>query len=132
MEKELPFRVTPKGDNGPKPLPVRVLMPYLILAAASALVVVAVHQVSYTHGYYFLALLNGGIYGLAAIAVTLAHMRENHRYVKRYLHQAMSAAVALGLVATAALVRGSPAVEGIAAGSRYPTVQPATLYDAKR
>jgi cellulose synthase (UDP-forming) len=118
IDQELPFRVTPKGDTGPKPLPIRVLMPYLLMAVASALVVVAVHQVSYTHGYYFLALLNGGIYALAAIAVILVHIGENRRYLKRYLPQTMVGVLALGLIATASVVRGGSAWEGIVAGSR--------------
>lgn len=131
MAKELPFRVTPKGNHGPKPLPVRVLMPYLLMAIASAVVVVVAHQVSHTHGYYFLALLNGGVYAIAAIAVTLVHMRENRRYLRRYVPQAMAALAALGLIATASAMRGGRAIEGITAGSRQePTNKPATLYEA--
>jgi cellulose synthase (UDP-forming) len=131
VAKELPFRVTPKGNHGPKPLPIRVLMPYLLLAVVSALIVIAVHQVDHTHGYYFLALLNGGVYAIAAIAVTLVHMGENRRYLKRYIPQAMVAFTALGLIATASAVRGGSAVEGITAGSRLGNSTSPALDDAK-
>lgn len=132
MERELPFRVTPKGNQGPKPLPIKVVMPYLLLALVSALLVVVIHQVSYTHGYYFLALLNGSIYGVAALAIILAHMRENRLYLKRYFPQITLAVAALGLVTMAALMRGGAAMEGISSDSELaPGDQPTVIGESR-
>jgi cellulose synthase/poly-beta-1,6-N-acetylglucosamine synthase-like glycosyltransferase len=56
------FRVTPKGTSTAEPLPLRVVAPYAILAAASGLAVIAFGDARDAAGFYVLALLNCILY----------------------------------------------------------------------
>ncbi len=117
LSKELPFRVTPKGMEGPKPLPMRVLMPYCILAIASALTVLLMANVQQATGYYFLAMLNGALYVGLSAAIVWAHLRENKSHQPRrswlMIHRAVIGGMVCLLMAAFG-IRGVSAIEGVA------------------
>jgi len=76
LKKAFAFKVTPKG-TGPRPLPVRVLLPYLGLAAVQAGAALRFGDPVAAPGPYFLALFHGATYLVATVAVVLLHRREN-------------------------------------------------------
>ena len=69
--RPISFKVTPKGADGHRSLPLVTLLPYGLLAALAIGAVVSLHRVYYAQGYYWLALVNGGFY-VVAVAVILA------------------------------------------------------------
>jgi cellulose synthase (UDP-forming) len=75
--REFDFKVTPKGVAGPRPLPMRVVTPYLLIAVVSALPSILRLNAGRAHGYYTLALINVVLYLLAAVATVLLHIREH-------------------------------------------------------
>jgi cellulose synthase (UDP-forming) len=75
--REFDFKVTPKGLTGPRPLPMRVVAPYLLIAVISALPSILRLNAGRAHGYYTLALINVAMYLLAAVAVFVLHIREH-------------------------------------------------------
>jgi cellulose synthase (UDP-forming) len=98
LQKELPFRVTPKGISGPKPLPLKALLPYLLLAGVSAIVTIVVNNVAHAQGYYFLSLLNGLLYVLITSAIVILHLHENApRSIgsRRFLYQRAVAMISI-------------------------------------
>ncbi len=123
LQKELPFRVTPKGANAPKPLPFKVLTPYLLLAVVAGLTVIAVDNVIHAKGYYFLTLLNAGIYIGLALAIVWLHVRENANHAKklpRYLPQKLAIALSALLMLFAVGLRMSDGVEVMARNAPLP------------
>ncbi len=121
-QKELPFRVTPKGTNAPKPLPLNVLSPYLFFGILSAIAVIAINKVTRTPGYYFLALINSSFYVILCFAIIWAHIRENMPNQARYLKQKLAAVCAFGFLITAFGVRAQEAVKGVSATGREPLI----------
>jgi cellulose synthase (UDP-forming) len=75
--REFSFKVTPKGLVGPRPLPVRVVIPYLLIAAISAMPAILRLNAGRAHGYYTLALINVGVYLTAALAVVALHIHDH-------------------------------------------------------
>ncbi|MEG3436327.1 glycosyltransferase family 2 protein [Pannus brasiliensis CCIBt3594] len=75
--KELEFRITPKGDRQVKPLPLPVVLPYLLLGLFSALVVIAIGGLKWAKGYYFLTLVQATYYVGTFAAIVFLHLREN-------------------------------------------------------
>jgi hypothetical protein len=73
------FRVTPKGTSTAEPLPLRVVAPYAILAAASGLAVIAFGDARDAAGFYVLALLNCILYAALVVVVIAMHAVENPR-----------------------------------------------------
>jgi cellulose synthase (UDP-forming) len=118
--REAGFKVTPKGGAGERPLPVRVILPYLALAAISILPMLLIANPGAARGYYFWALLNGGCYMLVSIAVVALHMAENRNRIDRRsmlrLAGARSAAISIVAVMLAfgALLHGRDGIDGIA------------------
>jgi cellulose synthase (UDP-forming) len=115
------FKVTPKGAGGERPLPIRVLMPYLLLSAGSILPALLVDNAGAASGYYFWALINGALYLLVTIAVVALHIVENRahtgrrsmlRFAGARLPAIATLAVALGL---AVVLHGPQAVAGVTA-----------------
>ena len=114
LRKELPFRVTPKGANAPKPLPLNVLFPYLALGIGSAVAVIAIDEVKSAPGYYFLTLLNATFYVAVAIAIVCAHARENGPTASRALRRPRAVvAFALSCLVAAFGIRTQEAVESV-------------------
>jgi cellulose synthase/poly-beta-1,6-N-acetylglucosamine synthase-like glycosyltransferase len=129
--RENGFKVTPKRADGERPLPIRVLVPYLVLSAISILPVLLVGDPRAARGYYFWALLNGITYLLVSIAVVALHIAENraHTNVRSIVRFAgvRSAAIA----AVAALLVFATAVHGRAGFDGLSWPGHATLEDQK-
>jgi cellulose synthase (UDP-forming) len=111
MRKELPFRVTPKGANAPKPLPFKILYPYLIISIVSASCVILLGQVSNAQGYYFLSLLNSLVYVGISCSIVWLHIRETYR--PRYMIPKIAVFIAAILAAFASGLRIDEGVKTI-------------------
>ncbi|WP_132693303.1 glycosyltransferase family 2 protein [Rhodovulum steppense] len=66
------FRITPKGTSAATRMPFRVLLPYMVIAAAAILPVLAVDHLENSAGFYLLCLLNAALY-IAVLVVALTH-----------------------------------------------------------
>jgi cellulose synthase (UDP-forming) len=75
---DLHFRITPKGARGPKPLPIRIVLPYLAIVAFSSGIAIFGNQAGEAKGYYYFALLGSGVYVGLLGAVIVLHLKENH------------------------------------------------------
>ncbi|MEZ0167519.1 glycosyltransferase family 2 protein [Microvirga sp. TS319] len=73
------FRVTPKGSAADAALPVRVVLPFVILSIGSALPALLFGDVGNARGFYFIALLNATFYTILTLVVFLRHNGENDR-----------------------------------------------------
>lgn len=113
MRKELSFRITPKGDNAPRPLPLNVLLPYLAIAIGSALAVITINHLRHAQGYYFLTLLNSLFYTVVCLGILKAHIYENMPKAARYIRQKLAIFVALGCLATALGMKAQASFSGI-------------------
>jgi cellulose synthase (UDP-forming) len=113
------FKVTPKGAAGARPLPLRVIAPYLVLAAISILPVLLVANPGPARGYYFWALLNGACYLLVSIAVVALHIAENRAHADRrsILRLAGARVTAISIIgavlALGAVLHGRDGVDGL-------------------
>ena len=113
------FKVTPKRHGGERPLPLRVILPYLVLSAVSILPVLLVNDPGAARGYYFWALLNGATYLLVSIAVVALHIAENrgHSDLRSTLRFAGARSLAIATVAAAlvfaAFLHGRQGLEGM-------------------
>jgi cellulose synthase/poly-beta-1,6-N-acetylglucosamine synthase-like glycosyltransferase len=75
--REFDFKVTPKGRTGTKPLPLRVVFPYLLIALLSATPAILGLQAGRARGYYTLALLNVALYLGASVAIVVLHVLDH-------------------------------------------------------
>ena len=87
--REFSFKVTPKGRTGPAPLPMRVVLPYLLLALASAAPSLLHLDAGAAHGYYSLTLINVALYTTAAIAIVALHVHDHPRALRRGVRRAL-------------------------------------------
>jgi cellulose synthase (UDP-forming) len=98
--REFAFKVTPKGEHGPQPLPLRVLVPYLVIAAIAATPALLHLDAGRAQGYYVLDLLNVALYLGAALAVIGLHIFDHpptmRATVLRLSLQKLAATVAVG------------------------------------
>jgi cellulose synthase (UDP-forming) len=101
--RENGFKVAPKRAAGERPLPVRVIVPYLVLSAISILPVLIVGDPGAARGYYFWALLNGVTYLLVSISVVALHVAENHAHTD-FRSMARFAGARLAVIASVAAV----------------------------
>ncbi|WP_371530510.1 glycosyltransferase [Streptomyces sp. NBC_01283] len=95
------FKVTPKDTGGPRPLPARLTLPFVVLAAVLSSVALVGELTSPSAGYVFLCLLAATTYAAVAVAVPLLHVREAARAADVRFSHALSTArlpVALGLL----------------------------------
>ena len=128
------FKVTPKGAAGERPLPLRVILPYLVLAAVSILPVLLVANPGPARGYYFWALLNGATYLLVSIAVVALHIAENRAHADRrsMLRLAGARAAAIsgigGVLAFGALLHGGEGIDGLTWPGQTPAYATAFLF----
>ncbi len=100
------FRVTPKGASEVDPLPLRVLAPYAVLAAAAALPVLIVGDADEAKGFYLFAILNAAIYCMLLLIIVARHAQENAlarapRFYRPTMAVGLAALVALPGIATA-------------------------------
>lgn len=115
------FRITPKGSDPAGPLPTRVLVPYAILSAASALVTLLPGDAGQASGFYIFAIVNAAIYAILLVVIVVSHIRENRISLRRPSLRAFAhAAFALLLLAptvAGAAKRGPYGVEALAWGN---------------
>ncbi len=135
--RENGFKVTPKGAAGERPLPLRVILPYLFLAAVSILPVLLVANPGAARGYYFWALLNGATYLLVSVAVVALHVAENRAHAPRrsMLRLAGKRATAIsivgGVLTFGAVLHGRDGLNGLTWPSLGPATPTAFVADAK-
>ncbi len=91
------FRVTPKGDTGPPPLPVRVLLPYVVLALGALIPVLTAPDLKDAAGFVLFSLMNALIYTILLAVIFFKHSRENNI---RWVQQPVRALTQLGVVAS--------------------------------
>ncbi len=72
------FRVTPKGKQAYEKVPMRVVLPYLVLAVASLAPVLLIDNVAQSAGFYVFALLNAVLYCTVFTIIIRCHAKENH------------------------------------------------------
>jgi cellulose synthase (UDP-forming) len=117
------FRVTPKGSDPAGPLPTRVLLPYAILSAASALATLLVGDAGRASGFYIFALINSAIYAILLLVIVISHIRENRIEMSRSSMRAFvhAALMVLMLVPTAAAtaMRAPYGVEALTWGNGF-------------
>jgi cellulose synthase (UDP-forming) len=80
LNRELPFKVTPKGARI-KPLSNTVIFPYTLIAIITAAIALFVSRAGNASGYYYFALLNSVSYCFVLCAITIIHYRENRLYI---------------------------------------------------
>jgi hypothetical protein len=97
--REFSFKVTPKGRSGAKPLPISVVLPYLLIALISATPAILKLQGGRAHGYVTLALVNVALYLTASIAIIALHVLDHPRTMRREVlrRSAAKLAVTLGI-----------------------------------
>jgi cellulose synthase (UDP-forming) len=96
------FKVTPKVREGMEPLPLRLMLPYLLITVVLSGAAVVGQLTGPAVGYVFLCLLGSLSYGLVTLAVSLLHIRETARSAGVGVHRALRTAIlplASGLVA---------------------------------
>ncbi|MFE0133039.1 glycosyltransferase family 2 protein [Streptomyces sp. NPDC059037] len=102
--RPLTFKVTPKDTGGPRPLPVRLTLPFTVLAAGLSTIALVGELTRPSAGYVFLCLLAATTYAVVAIAVPLLHVREAARAAGlRFTHALPTAGLPLALGLLAAL-----------------------------
>jgi cellulose synthase (UDP-forming) len=104
--REFAFKVTPKGREGAAPLPMRVVIPYLLLALASAAPMILQVDAGEAHGYLTLAWINVALYLTASMAILTLHVREHPRDLRRTVLRASTGKIAATAVATGVVVLG--------------------------
>lgn len=105
------FQVTPKGRQAARLLPVRVIAPYFLLAAASALPILLSSGLEQARGFYILAAINAAIYTAAFAVMIIRHIRENEISLRRNLLPAGLQFAAIMLLAT--MVIGAVSMRGL-------------------
>jgi cellulose synthase (UDP-forming) len=95
------FKVTPKGRSGAKPLPLRVVLPYLLIALLSASPAILGVRAGRAQGYYTLALINVALYLTASIAIVVLHALDHPPAIRGEVakHSAVKLVIALGTTA---------------------------------
>ncbi|KAJ54945.1 N-acetylglucosaminyltransferase [Actibacterium mucosum KCTC 23349] len=114
------FRITPKGQTSQPPLPTRILTPYFLLSAMSALPVLMVDNLTKAGGFYVLSLLYAGIYAGAFASILIRHLRENavdwQRYVPRLSTQFAASVFLIALVGASFWARGTHGLHALTVG----------------
>lgn len=71
------FRITPKGKQEVRLLPVRILTPYAVLAGFSAVAMAFAATDSAARGFYIFVCINAVVYAMAAGLIVTRHAFEN-------------------------------------------------------
>ncbi|MFK0385641.1 glycosyltransferase family 2 protein [Agrobacterium sp. NPDC090273] len=71
------FRITPKGTGEKPPLPIRVIAPYLVLAAITLAAMVAAPREGQAQGFFVFAAINVAIYAGLSVFLLVRHAMEN-------------------------------------------------------
>jgi cellulose synthase (UDP-forming) len=70
------FKVTPKNAAGVEPLPVKLVMPFLAISAASSGAALVGEQRTAAVGYVFLSALSGAVYAVVSLLIPIRHVIE--------------------------------------------------------
>jgi cellulose synthase/poly-beta-1,6-N-acetylglucosamine synthase-like glycosyltransferase len=73
------FQVTPKGTGSADPLPLRIIMPYVLLSVSSGLPALVFGNIQTALGFYIIALMNSVFYTVLTVAILVKHVEENGR-----------------------------------------------------
>jgi hypothetical protein len=114
------YRITPKGRSEVDPLPVRVLAPYVLLSAVSALPVLLIDNPNEARGFYVFALINAIFYAALLLIIIVQHSRENVVRMTGRTYRAglaMSFAAILALTGLGTARNGMYGVEALALGA---------------
>src|SRR5438105_226930 len=82
LGRDFPFRVTPKGSRERKPLPMRILAPYVVIVIGSLFAIANYLRqggAGRADGYLYLALVNAATYLILMVAIVFLNQRENVR-----------------------------------------------------
>lgn len=79
-KKQLPFKVTPKGDITFQPIPLKVLVPYFMIILVTLITVVSISNPGGAKGYYYFALLNLVMYIAVVCTIIVKHIKERYLY----------------------------------------------------
>ncbi|QCM12106.1 glycosyltransferase [Agrobacterium tumefaciens] len=110
------FRITPKGTQPKPPLPLRVIVPYMALAALSLLAMVLAPRESGAEGFFVFAAINVAIYAGLSVFLLIRHAMENGLPRLPALRGAATAAAcSLMLVGGSAAELSSHAIGGLEA-----------------
>ncbi len=110
------FRITPKGTQAKPPLPLRVIAPYMVLAALSLLAMVLAPRENAAEGFFVFAAINVAIYAGLSVFLLVRHTMENGLPRLPALRGgATVAACSLLLVAGSAAELSSHAIGGLEA-----------------
>lgn len=77
LGREFSFKVTPKGREGIVIIPLKVIMPYIILAIASIAPAAINWNPGRARGYFLLALINAILYSGSALLIVFFHIWEH-------------------------------------------------------
>ncbi|MCC5987139.1 MAG: glycosyltransferase [Pararhodobacter sp.] len=105
------FRVTPKGQQAARLLPLRVIAPYFLLGVASALPILLLPGLEQARGFYILAAINAAIYTAVFTVMVIRHIRENAISLRRNLLPAGGQLAAITLLVS--LTLGSVSLRGL-------------------
>jgi len=100
--KKVVFKVTPKNRDGMEPLPLRLMLPYLLITVVLSGAAVVGELTGPAIGYVFLCLLGSLSYALVTLAVGALHIREAARSAGVGVRRALRTAalpMSAGLVA---------------------------------
>lgn len=110
------FRITPKGTQAKPPLPLRVVAPYILLAALSLVAMVLAPRENGAEGFFVFAALNVAIYAGLSVFLLIRHAMENGvPRLPALRGGATAAACSLLLVAGSAAELSSHAIGGLEA-----------------
>ena len=70
------FKVTPKTRNGLEPLPLGLVLPYVVVVVVMTAAALVGEATTHAGGYIFLCLLGACSYAVVALGVALLHTRE--------------------------------------------------------
>jgi len=114
------FRITPKGQAAEAQLPLRVLLPYAVLALGCIVPVLLVENVEVALGFYFITLMNGSIYAIITIVIVLRHLRDNAISLRRAMAslpiQILTVPLLVALGGWALVVRGPESILALSVG----------------
>lgn len=90
-----PFKITPKGHKASDRLPLRVVLPYLLLALGSGGTALLVEDPGTAGGFYLFNLVNAAIYGGLSAVIVVRHAVENGSALLAWNPSSLSTAIAI-------------------------------------
>ncbi|MEA2159234.1 MAG: hypothetical protein QOD66_1614, partial [Solirubrobacteraceae bacterium] len=122
--REFNFKVTPKARTGVAPLPLMVVLPYLLLAVASATPAVLRLDAGHAFGYYTLALINAALYFIAAFAILGLHIKDHPRPMRIAVLRRSSGKITVSAATVLAVIGGIVSPGVVLGTASHPALQP--------